>query len=98
MSAPTVTPAEIAGRIGLSERMVLRYLVKLGLRPCAVQGRSNHYAADTVDRVQAAVLQARQDRADAVRAAIAQRKAASATPRVITVADARRRARRGEAV
>lgn len=95
MSAPTMTPAEIAGRIGLSERMVLRYLVKLGLRPCAVQGRSNHYAADTVDRVQAAVLQARQDRANAVRQAIARRHA-DRTSTVITVRDAKRRAQRGE--
>ena len=94
MSAPTVTPAEIAGRIGLSERMVLRYLVKLGLRPCAVQGRSNHYAADTVDRVQAAVLQARQDRADAVRQAIARRHS-ERTSAVITVREAKRRAQRG---
>lgn len=95
MSAPTVTPAEIAGRIGLSERMVLRYLVKLGLRPCAVQGRSNHYAADTVDRVQAAVLQARQDRANAVRQAIARRHS-ERTSTVITVREAKRRAQRGE--
>lgn len=95
MSAPTVTPAEIAGRIGLSERMVLRYLVRLGLRPCAVQGRSNHYAADTVDRVQAAVLQARQDRANAVRQAIARRHA-DRTSTVITVREAKRRAQRGE--
>lgn len=95
MSAPTVTPAEIAGRIGLSERMVLRYLVKLGLRPCAVQGRSNHYAADTVDRVQAAVLQARQDRANAVRQAIA-RLHSERTSAVITVREAKRRAQRGE--
>lgn len=94
MSAPTVTPAEIAGRIGLSERMVLRYLVKLGLRPCAVQGRSNHYAADTVDRVQAAVLQARQDRADAVRQAIARRHS-ERTSTVISVREAKRRAQRG---
>jgi hypothetical protein len=94
MSAPTVTPSEIAGRIGLSERMVLRYLVKLGLRPCAVQGRSNHYAADTVDRVQAAVLQARQDRADAVRQAIARRHS-ERTSTVITVREAKRRAQRG---
>lgn len=95
MSAPTVTPAEIAGRIGLSERMVLRYLVRLGLRPCAVQGRCNHYAADTVDRVQAAVLQARQDRANAVRQAIARRHA-DRTSTVITVREAKRRAQRGE--
>ena len=94
MSAPTVTPAEIAGRIGLSERMVLRYLVRLGLRPCAVQGRSNHYAADTVDRVQAAVLQARQDRADAVRQAIARRHS-ERTSTVISVREAKRRAQRG---
>ena len=94
MSAPTVTPAEIAGRIGLSERMVLRYLVRLGLRPCAVQGRSNHYAADTVDRVQAAVLQARQDRADAVRQAIARRHS-ERTSTVISVREAKRRAKRG---
>lgn len=95
MSAPTVTPAEIAGRIGLSERMVLRYLVKLGLRPCAVQGRFNHYAADTVDRVQAAVLQARQDRANAVRQAIARRHS-ERTSAVITVREAKRRAQKGE--
>lgn len=90
----TVTLEAIGVEVGLSPRMVHRYIRALGIRPCAVQSGRNHYAEDSVGKVRQANLDARARRADAVRASIAHRRAeAKATPHptVITVKQAKAR-------
>lgn len=84
----TVTMAEIVSATGLSERSVTRWLRRLGTKPCAMQGRFVVYPSQTVADIQAGQIQAHAKRNEAIRRAVAQ-------PRIITVKEAKRRAKGG---
>lgn len=84
----TVTMAEIVSATGLSERSVTRWLRRLATRPCGMQGRLAVYPAQTVADIQAGQIQAHAARTEAIRRAVAE-------PRIITVKEAKRRAKGG---
>jgi hypothetical protein len=67
----TMTLEALAGEVGLSSRQVSRYLRALGIRPLRIVDGRNHYTRDTVGVVTAAALSAREDRAHAIRLAVA---------------------------
>lgn len=66
----TLTLEELAGEVGLSSRQVSRYLRALGIRPLRIVDGRNHYSTDSVRMVTLAALSAREDRANAIRAAV----------------------------
>jgi hypothetical protein len=81
----------IAAQVGLSERMVRRYIVALGISPVGVSGQRDLYDKNTPDLIRKAVLQARASKADAVRASIAARTSKPAPGRILTVEEAKRK-------
>lgn len=92
-----MTLGMIAAQCGLSERMVRRYISKLGIDPSGIYGRSSTYPHSTLERVRQAVLDARAARSEAVRAAIARRTGSvqEKPDQVISVREAKARAKGG---
>lgn len=66
----TLTLEALAGEVGLSSRQVSRYLRALGIRPLRIVDGRNHYTHDSVRMVTMAALSAREERANAIRAAV----------------------------
>lgn len=66
----TLTLEALAGEVGLSSRQVSRYLRALGIRPLRIVDGRNHYSPDSVRMVTLAALSAREDRSNAIRAAV----------------------------
>ena len=99
-----ITQGEIATRVGLSRRSVLRWLARLEIEPLRIVAGLNMYAPGSADLIKAAQTDAHIDRANLVRASVARRFApvAPAAPakrgRIISVAEAKRRAKRTRGV
>jgi hypothetical protein len=83
----TVTIQDIQRATGLTERSVMRWFRKVTARPVRIEGRVHHYAPDIIPLIQAAQITASEARANKIRAAVA--------PRVISVREAKRRAKGG---
>lgn len=83
--------SEITAEVGLSERMVRRYIVALGISPVGVSGKTNVYHQNTPDLIRKAVLEARAAKADAVRASIAARTGRPSPGRILTIEEAKRK-------
>lgn len=86
------TVDSLAEAVGVSVRVVRRYLASEGIQPESVLGARHLYAEASVDQVKAAVLAARARRTDAIREAIATRTA------IVQSAKVRRRMPKGSHV
>ena len=97
-----LTIEQIADKVGISVRTVRRYIASegIGISACGSDNR-NFYSHASADQIKDAVMAARERKAEAVRAGVARRtmKTAAATsqpePAILTVAQAKKRARKG---
>lgn len=104
-----ISQGEIATRLGMSRRTLTRWMSRLEIRPGRYQGVLGLYPEEVVEQIRLAHHAAMEARADLVRAALARRWAQKAPPappaaarrpsegRIISVAEAKRRAKRGGA-
>lgn len=97
-----LTIEQIANKVGISVRMVRRYIASEGIAAAAAgPDNRNLYSHASGDQIKDAVMAARERKAEAVRAGVARRTmktaAAPSQPEhtIITVAQAKKRALKG---
>lgn len=93
-----LTIEQIADKVGISVRMVRRYIAAEGIIPAAAGPRNrNLYHHESMEWIQECVMAARERKAEAVRAGVARRtmktaKPSQPEPAILTVAQAKKRA------
>lgn len=96
-----LTIEAIADKVGISVRMVRRYIASEGITPAAAgPDNRNLYSHASADQIKDAVMAARERKAEAVRAGVARRtmktpKPTDVHPSILTVAQAKKRAGKG---
>lgn len=65
-----LTFEQLRAAVGLSQRVVRRYLAKEGIQPEGVDGRRNLYPAGAVETIRQAVLVGREHRRQMIRQAV----------------------------
>lgn len=90
MSADLLTQGELATRLRMSRRTLIRWLTRLEIRPVSYEGTLGQYPATVVDQIELEKHKAYSVRANLVRESVSRR-----FGRVITTQEAKRRARKG---
>lgn len=94
-----LTIEQIADKVGISVRMVRRYIASEGITATPGPDNRNLYSHAAADEIRDAVMAARERKADAVRAGVARRMqgkvkaAVTAAAAILTVAQAKKRAK-----
>ena len=88
-----MTQGEIATRLGMSRRTLIRWMTRLAILPVRYEGGLAQYQDEVVDRIDQERTAALRARADAVRASVARRASA-----VVSLKELRRRAGRKKGV
>ena len=99
MNEELLSQGELATACKCSRRTLLRWLARLGIEPTAKEGGLNLYPREDVVRIQLAQLDATAKRADLVRANHwSKRRPNPTAERILTVGEAKRKARKGVAL